>query len=189
MKLTNHLHQVMMRCRLHGAIPSFPHTSSWHGVWFKHRDNFTYSLPFMSVLCSITLNTQILFPSAGPVLVLTGCVSVEWEVCCYPVYLLLHLSVSLINVMKGICFLAFLRTVAVGQTALEVGFAGVLHHTGVCGCARVCAFLVLLSQAVIFFFCKYEYAYGCVSACVCIMRSNLLLEFLFLLFQFIYYFT
>jgi len=46
--------------------------------------------------------------------------------------------------MKGFCFLVFVRTVAVDQTALEVGFAGVLHRTGVCVrvyvyvCARVC---------------------------------------------------
>jgi len=64
-----------------------------------------------------------------------------------------------------------------------------------CVGVRVCAFLVFLSQAVIFF-CKYEYAYGCVSLCVCVcvcvctMRSNLLFRIFFpLLFQFVYYFT
>jgi hypothetical protein len=81
-----------------------------------------------------------------------------------------------------------------GQTALEVGFASVLHRTGVCGCARVCVCIsgIFITRCKIF--CKYEYAYGrvCARVCmrVCVMRSNLLLEFFFpLLFQFIYYLT
>ena len=48
---------------------------------------------------------------------------------------------SLLNVMKGFCFVVFIRTVAVDQTALEVGLAGVLHRTGVCVCVCVCVFV------------------------------------------------
>lgn len=68
-----------------------------------------------------------------------------------------------------------------GQTALEVGFAGVLHRTGVCGRARVCAFLVFLSHAARFFVNTNMHmgvcVRVCVCVCVCVMRSNLLLEF------------
>jgi hypothetical protein len=49
-------------------------------------------------------------------------------------------------------FSVFLRTVAVDQTALEVGFAGVLHRTGVCGCARVCISGIFITGCNFFFF-------------------------------------
>ena len=58
--------------------------------------------------------------------------------------------------MKGFCFLVFLRTVAVDQTALEVGFAGVLHRTGacVCVCARACVCIsgIFITGCNFFFF-------------------------------------
>jgi hypothetical protein len=56
MKVATHLHLVR-RLKVHGAIPTLPHTSSWRGaqlskgydfmLWFlvKHTDNFTFTFP------------------------------------------------------------------------------------------------------------------------------------------------
>jgi hypothetical protein len=41
-KLTTHLHLVPTS-RMHGAVPTLPHTPSCHGAQLKHKDKFTFT--------------------------------------------------------------------------------------------------------------------------------------------------
>jgi hypothetical protein len=81
-KLTTHLHLVP-KLRIRGAIPPFPHVSSWRGAHFstgyvfvawylvKHRDNFAFTLPSThSIINSFSSGTC--GPSVYPITFLTS---------------------------------------------------------------------------------------------------------------------